>query len=580
MPSTGDELNIRCYRILYAAEKALRKVLPDVETSSVKASSYTIKGRTKTKKDIYDKVIRKREGTDGKPPKPAYEPEDVTDAAGLRVVTLFQPDMIEVVSHLLKMISHDENVAHSPFHRGDLREVLIFTNRPDKDPLSIAGVVHQTVISAGFGNVCKPPEASESGYSSVHLIVTADVEVEGADNKTRVRPFPLEIQVRTVFEDAWGEIDHKLRYTPIRGKAPGRMETWGPHLNALKLFVDGCTQYADVIKRQAIDDASVELAPRLLPIESVRDALRQFADYPEPIQIDLRLAYSARERMTNATTAEERAQFAEEAIQEYGRIERNASKAASDGDNQAKKLVYYMKLEQAFAAAQGKDPDPLAVASIYEALDKEYPNDPVILYRWAALLGRANRHADSIPIFERGLDALGNDWSGHWLRSSLPRLLAFAIWRISEKEIDPVQRLQFLGQCFALAQRAVADATPGTTHEKGALNSAVYFVAEAVTVAEKHSLQWQVPPEAGGLLIRFRNCVHVPSSRDIRHLDTLCRAEVVLAGDREAAAKVAARILMVIEKFDADALGEDDADILDFARRHLGPPRSDDPDTQ
>ena len=46
-------------------------------------------------------------------------------------------------------------------------------------------------------------ECRKSGYRSIHYVIKK--ETSGFE-------IPVEIQVRTIFEDAWGEIDHTIRY--------------------------------------------------------------------------------------------------------------------------------------------------------------------------------------------------------------------------------------------------------------------------------------------------------------------------------------------------------------------------------
>ena len=244
MPTEGSDLETRCYAIKEAAELALAQIMPAITSSAIRAPAYAIKSRFKSKYDVYDKVIRKRKGNRKEKPKPDYEPETMTDVAGVRIVTLFQPDILSVVSHLIKMIQHDDGIAASPFDKDGLLEVLIFTNRPENDPLAVARSVFKMVNDAGYHKVCKAPTASESGYSSVHLIVTTSVNVDLGLNQISHQPFPVEIQVRTVFEDAWGEVDHRLRYRNARkpieeDDGDERLQTWMPHLNALKTYVDG-----------------------------------------------------------------------------------------------------------------------------------------------------------------------------------------------------------------------------------------------------------------------------------------------------------------------------------------------------
>jgi ppGpp synthetase/RelA/SpoT-type nucleotidyltranferase len=50
------------------------------------------------------------------------------------------------------------------------------------------------------------------GYRSIHYLLKIDATGTG-------NPQPVELQVRTIFEEAWSEIDHRLRY-PRRSKEP------------------------------------------------------------------------------------------------------------------------------------------------------------------------------------------------------------------------------------------------------------------------------------------------------------------------------------------------------------------------
>ena len=51
-------------------------------------------------------------------------------------------------------------------------------------------------------------EEKESGYRSAHYLIKRNIYVDSGDMFT----IYAEIQVRTVFEEAWGEVDHEIRY--------------------------------------------------------------------------------------------------------------------------------------------------------------------------------------------------------------------------------------------------------------------------------------------------------------------------------------------------------------------------------
>ena len=76
-------------------------------------------------------------------------------------------------------------------------------------------------------------------YSSVHLVAQCDVEIEDESrpNSTKKSRLNVEFQIRSVFEEAWGQISQKVWYSQARGVP--HSEIWHNHVNSLKVFVDG-----------------------------------------------------------------------------------------------------------------------------------------------------------------------------------------------------------------------------------------------------------------------------------------------------------------------------------------------------
>jgi ppGpp synthetase/RelA/SpoT-type nucleotidyltranferase len=105
---------------------------------------------------------------------------EITDLAGVRVLHLHQEQFIQINQAI------NEHV--------DLGEwVLVETPKAYTwDPEAIQ-------FFEGFGFVV---EQKESFYTSVHYVVRPREEAIAS----------CEIQVRTLFEEAWGEIDHAVNY--------------------------------------------------------------------------------------------------------------------------------------------------------------------------------------------------------------------------------------------------------------------------------------------------------------------------------------------------------------------------------
>ena len=142
---------------------------------------HSVKSRVKDGEHLIEKVIRKTEnrrkkyGKDFKFTVDNYKKE-ITDLVGIRVIHIFKEDWEEIHNFITKMWDVNEIVAN--IREGD--------NTKRFEELSI--------------DVC----SRLSGYRSVHYIIESYLTME---------KITVEIQVRTIFEEGYGEIDHQLRYS-------------------------------------------------------------------------------------------------------------------------------------------------------------------------------------------------------------------------------------------------------------------------------------------------------------------------------------------------------------------------------
>lgn len=152
----------------------LRHIMEQIHlklTNNIKLSSQpTYKLRIKSFDSYYKKVLRQRPGE-------VFASDSlvcITDIIGIRVICAFLEDIGEVKEQLLKLF--------------DVKEVEV-----------------------------KGSEQSfkEFGYESVHVLVAIDDDcVE--KNEAAAHPLPkdlvCEIQIRTILQDAWAEVEHELIY--------------------------------------------------------------------------------------------------------------------------------------------------------------------------------------------------------------------------------------------------------------------------------------------------------------------------------------------------------------------------------
>lgn len=178
---------------------------------------YAIKLRTKSVTSLASKVHKKR--TKPKDPKPKYKAADATDIVGMRLLSLFAGDLPKVTRSLLSFIKFCQTpqialIAGDTLNDG-IREVIIYQSKQAENADTYEQIYRYCKtqpIDEFYPNGKKKisimdPKETGKPYSSVHIVVDSISYSGGAASK-----IPVEIQIRSLFEDAWGEIDHQLEY--------------------------------------------------------------------------------------------------------------------------------------------------------------------------------------------------------------------------------------------------------------------------------------------------------------------------------------------------------------------------------
>lgn len=140
---------------------------------------HSIKYRLKEDEHLAEKIIRKCSADSERRVTPGNFREEITDLVGIRALHLFKEDWISVHEYICSTWSLSAKpVAY--VRAGDSEEVLKYYN----------------------SNNCEVKE-HRFGYRSVHYLIESRPDRE---------KYVVEIQARTVFEEAWGEIDHVISY--------------------------------------------------------------------------------------------------------------------------------------------------------------------------------------------------------------------------------------------------------------------------------------------------------------------------------------------------------------------------------
>ncbi len=143
---------------------------------------HSVRRRVKKPLHLIEKIVRKgKKYTDRNISVDNYK-EIITDLIGVRVLHLFKDDWINIHSEVLELWNTEETPQVN-IRRGD------YNIQQFKE--SIKDIDCDIIIR-------------EHGYRSVHYLIKNSI--------SKTTSILVEIQVRTVFEEAWSEIDHLMRY--------------------------------------------------------------------------------------------------------------------------------------------------------------------------------------------------------------------------------------------------------------------------------------------------------------------------------------------------------------------------------
>ena len=137
---------------------------------------HSIRYRVKDAEHLIEKIIRKKVENPKREITITTYLTEITDLIGIRVLHLFKEEWVTIHQSIIDT--------------WNLKEAVIAYHRAGDD---------KNIFEE---NKCIPKE-HKSGYRSIHYIIESQ--------PTKLRTY-AEIQVRTIFEEAWSEIDHAVRY--------------------------------------------------------------------------------------------------------------------------------------------------------------------------------------------------------------------------------------------------------------------------------------------------------------------------------------------------------------------------------
>ncbi|SCX86838.1 hypothetical protein [Nitrosospira sp. Nsp13] len=170
----------------------LQRLLQDLETYLAAGRDnrdspipiYLTRWRVKSVNSIYIKTKRKK-----------YESlDDITDYAGFRILCLFERDLIETTKYLASYLKREID---------KMMEVKLFNWEEKGESKNIGNEIEAAIKHIFPDTEIEHVNQEESGYKSIHFLVYMVYHNQ---------KYPIEIQVRTLFQDVWGELGHALVY--------------------------------------------------------------------------------------------------------------------------------------------------------------------------------------------------------------------------------------------------------------------------------------------------------------------------------------------------------------------------------
>lgn len=179
---------------------------------------HSVKSRIKNPEHLMGKIVRKQTGNTPITAENLFS--RVTDLAGVRILHLYQEQALAIHKAIIDKV---ENQRDWYFHEAP----KAYTWDPEAQGF--------------FASMGLEVEVKDSFYTSVHYLVRPRAD----------SPLCCEIQVRTLFEEIWGEVDHTLNYPNPANNIACREQ-----LRVLTKVVGAGSRLVDAIFRTAANTAN------------------------------------------------------------------------------------------------------------------------------------------------------------------------------------------------------------------------------------------------------------------------------------------------------------------------------------
>jgi ppGpp synthetase/RelA/SpoT-type nucleotidyltranferase len=420
-------------------------------------TAYAIKCRIKSEESLINKVIYKRR-VEGKT---HYIPSSVTDVVGLRILALTNEQMPTLCRKFVAFIGLAQNPNISLFVGERLDDAIVEVKVYKS---SVNSVVYEEIyayfssLNISAKKVTLEAATEQDPYSSVHIVALTN-----SFSRKSSRRIPMEVQIRTVFEDAWAEIDHPLRYKGRSYHEPVKSVNYGGlrkiadrFLTDFKTDVDAALKKAD-----GIQNLYAELFDRF-----TRQTYSKIKHTPFGPRLEYKSIFHGHlPRSVSRKVGDiddEMGKFGTEVLKvKFGnrfvsradaflkKLDRSIAtfEAKSTAHNRMKELVRWIKMDKALLhvwksrALIANKKDPMVVREcikfaleIYLELDRDsdFSKETLLKFRLAAAFVLNDDYETALEKLKQACALLPKDTripKNHILRISIPRQYSYVLWR-------------------------------------------------------------------------------------------------------------------------------------------------------
>lgn len=548
------------YLSLLISSKGDKEVGPIVDfmrRAGLTTGCYAYKFRVKNKEDLLAKKQRKLEE------KPQYKITDITDVIGVRLVTLFKGEMLTVFANLIDLLSAPTD--GSPLQQAIPEEIIVYKGDSALDDFANE---FKAIAKAHFKTAQVKVETSREKYSSIHVICRHASPVDEVIVNSKPYQLPIEIQIRTVFEDAWGEIDHKYGYVVREGKDAGKpinnFQHIKGHLKVLKDFCDASMEYAECIRKEALPEV-LDLTSgitKTVSVESDEDVLDRFRKigmnesfigrYVEARKLRDRAAEEIAGPQDGRASAEQTYLQAAESFGELMQELAPGDTAATlkDGPRLA---YYYCAMNEGLCLMSTNIPENVnAAVDKYHFIETHYKRYPLAKMRLGQALGKVGKIDEAIEMLRSGdqlFRQLGekslanNSWNDHLPKPdyehmlyTLPKILGFTLWKKTQLSgaITQQDKADLYFEAYITTQACFLAQNIEKKKLLDVYNNMLYYcIGFAFTAAPDDRRLDAIKAEIPTLLEKLINGMQGIDQMSIEDLDTVFRAYAWL-GDSKA----------------------------------------------